>query len=283
MATKENPPQNPGNPEKPDSRVQWHPAFVQAMRMELEQYMDVLEFHDEFRLTSEPLEIDMVIIKKTPGAVIGKNIAQAFRSVNLVEYKSPDDYFSVYDFYKVLGYAALYASFNKTDVRDMTVTIVETRHPREFFKYIREDERYAVEEMSPGIYGIRGHWIPVQVVESKKLTAEENLWLKGLNRGLNKAAAGTILEVSWNKGPEIAAYLHAVMQANPETIQEVLNMGKRGEITLEEVLEKAGLTAKWEARGERTAWEKFVALMRQGYTADDLERMAPGGVPPSAN
>jgi hypothetical protein len=53
-----------------------------------------------------------------------------------------------------------------------------------------------------------------------------------------------------------------------------------------------GLTAKWEdrgrakweaigeARGEKTAWEKFVSLMKQGYTVDELERMVPAGVPP---
>jgi hypothetical protein len=70
-------------------------------------------------------------------------------------------------------------------------------------------------------------------------------------------------------------------------------MENGGEITLDEVLEEAGLTKKWEARGraigeaqgraigERTAWEKFIALMKQGYTVDELERMAPGGISPS--
>jgi hypothetical protein len=57
-------------------------------------------------------------------------------------------------------------------------------------------------------------------------------------------------------------------------------MNKAGEITLDEVLEEAGLIKKWEARGERTAWEKFVALMKQGCTVEKLERMAPGGFTP---
>jgi hypothetical protein len=35
------------------------------------------------------------------------------------------------------------------DLRETTVTIVEARHPRELFKYIREDEKCAVEEVSP--------------------------------------------------------------------------------------------------------------------------------------
>jgi hypothetical protein len=268
-----------GNPE----RIPWHPAFAQAMRMELEQYKDLLEFHDEYRLTSEPLEIDMLIIKKAPELSIDKNIARIFMNVNLVEYKSPEDYVSVYDFYKTLGYTCLYAALNRHDLRDMTVTIVETRHPRELFKYVREDERCAIKEESPGIYRITGHWMPIQVIESKKLPPDENLWLKGLDSELNTETAGSILELSRKKnGPEIAAYLYAVLLANAKTIQEVLKMDKAEEITLDEVLEEAGLTKKWEergeARGEKTAWGKVLTLLEQGYTVDELKRMAPGGL-----
>jgi hypothetical protein len=60
--------------------------------------------------------------------------------------------------------------------------------------------------------------------------------------------------------------------------------------TLDEILEKAGLTAKWEARGkaqgeakgEKTAWEKAITLLKQGYTVEQLERMDPAGPPSPA-
>jgi hypothetical protein len=67
-------------------------------------------------------------------------------------------------------------------------------------------------------------------------------------------------------------------------------MDKTGETTLDEVLERMGLVAKWETRGkaigegqgrvigEKTAWEKFVSLMRQGYTVGQLEQMVPSGI-----
>jgi hypothetical protein len=48
--------------------------------------------------------------KKAKGAVIKKNIGVIFREHNLLEYKSPDDCVSVEDFYKVYGYACLYAA-----------------------------------------------------------------------------------------------------------------------------------------------------------------------------
>jgi hypothetical protein len=56
-------------------------------------------------------------------------------------------------------------------------------------------------------------------------------------------------------------------------------------LTLDEVLEKLGLTAKWEqqgeAKGEKNGWRKAIALFKQGYTADQLEQMSPGSPNPA--
>jgi hypothetical protein len=105
------------------------------------------------------------------------------------------------------------------------------------------------------------------VIESKKLPPEENLWLKSLNTGLNAEATGIILDESRKKGKEAEtnAYLYAVLQASAEKLEEVVEMRKDGKITLDEVLEEAGLTAKWEARGEARG-EKSARKV----TADDL-------------
>jgi hypothetical protein len=272
----------------PSSSIPWHPAFVQALKLELEQYKDTHEFTGEYQLNAEPLEIDLVIVKKAPELVIEKNIARIFKRVNILEYKSPEDYFSVYDFYKVLSYVYLYAALNKTDTRGMTVSVIETRHPRELFAYFEGEKNCTVAETSPGIYVFGGYPVAVQVIESKKLSFEENLWLKGLSNDLNAAVAGTILEESrrGERETEIGAYLYAILNANAKTIREVLEMAN-GEVTLEEVLEEAGLIAKWEKRGEamgeKTGWEKAIGFLKQGYTLDQLERMSPGGPPNPAS
>jgi hypothetical protein len=166
-------------------------------------------------------------------------------------------------------------------MRDMTVGLVETRYPRELFKYIAEDEECTVTEDSPGIYRIRGGLVDIQVIESGKLPLEENLWLKGLNKGLSAETASIILKEGQKKDddPDTAAYMYAVLLANAGILEEALKMDSTGETTLDEVLERMGLIAKWEAIGkaigEKTAWEKVVSLMEQGYTADQLKRMAP--------
>jgi hypothetical protein len=268
-------------------RIPWHPAFVQALKLELEQYKDALEFTSEYQLNAEPLEIDLVIVKKKPDLVIEKNIAQVFKGVNLLEYKSPEDYFSVYDFYKVLSYAYLYAALNKTDTRDMTVSVIETRHPRELFAYFA-GENCAVAEISAGVYVVSGYPVDIQVIESKKLPLEENLWLKGLSKDLNAEVAGTILEESRKRDVELGAYLYAILSANKETIREVLKMVE-GALPFDELMEELGVTAKWEKRGEargvvigetkgkRTGWEEAIGLLKQGYTLEQLERMSPDG------
>jgi hypothetical protein len=34
-------------------RINWHPAFIEAIQMELAAYRDCLEFHSEYQLTSD--------------------------------------------------------------------------------------------------------------------------------------------------------------------------------------------------------------------------------------
>ncbi|MDR2757307.1 MAG: hypothetical protein LBC20_16535, partial [Planctomycetaceae bacterium] len=77
------------------SKTSWHPAFWGAMQLELKEYRDVLEFTSEYQLTSEPLRIDVLIIKKLKDVVIDKNIARIFRTYNIFEYKSPSDSLTV--------------------------------------------------------------------------------------------------------------------------------------------------------------------------------------------
>jgi hypothetical protein len=274
------------------SSIPWHPAFVQAIKLELEPYWDALEFIAEYPLTAEPLEIDVVIIKKAPDLVIEKNIARIFRKINVLEYKSPDDYFSVHDFYKVLSYTFLYAALNKVSVEDMTLSIIETRHPRKLFKYVEEEWHGGVTETAPGIYQLTGYPLAIQVIENKKLPFEENLWLKGLAKDLNAKSARSILEESRKKrsGAEFEAYLYALINANQKAIQEVQTMAKN-ELPFDKWVEETGLAAKWraegkiegkaegkvegEAIGKINALKETIVFLKQGHTVEDLEQMIP--------
>ena len=81
--------------------LQWHPAFFAEIQIELQEDAEHLIFENEHQLGTKPKEIDVLIIKKDKGRVIRKNIGRIFRQHNIVEYKSPLDYLSIDDFYKV--------------------------------------------------------------------------------------------------------------------------------------------------------------------------------------
>ncbi|MDR1174293.1 MAG: hypothetical protein LBK83_02315, partial [Treponema sp.] len=234
-------------PDEP--RIAWHAAFVEAIQMELEPYRDVLEFKPEYPLTAEPLKIDVVVIKKTTNVLIDKNIAAIFRTHNILEFKSPADYLSLNDFYKVYDYACLYASLEKIPITDLTITLIESRHTRELLAHLRKTRSYTVEERSGGIYTVTGDIMPIQIIDSRELSEGENLWLRNLDNELNVERINRITaEIArLGKAARIKAYLDAIMRANVGMVEEAIRMS---DMTLEQVLERTGLTAKWEARGE---------------------------------
>jgi hypothetical protein len=168
-----------------------------------------------------------------------------------VEFKSPDDNFAVKDFYKTLAYCYLYASMNNVPITDLSLTIVETRHPDKVLDHIKTVYEWAVSEVASGIYTIAAPGIifPIQFIESKQLSAEENLWLTSLRRGLKAPGVNKLLQESnkYEGASYINVFLDIILKANAKAFEEVLSMS---DITLEEVLEKHGFIARWEARGE---------------------------------
>ncbi|MDR2500952.1 MAG: hypothetical protein LBD37_07740 [Treponema sp.] len=232
-------------------RINWHQAFYAALHMELDEYRDCLEFKDEYRLATDPLRVDALIIKKKPEAVIRKNIGAIFRRDNVLEFKSPGDYISADDFSKTMAYCYLYTALNRIPITSLTLTLAWSGHPRQVIEHIREVYGWEVRERERGIYEVSGPGMafPIQIIETRKLPEEENLWLKSLGRGLSAAVLDRVLKRSarWKKEAPAGAYLYAVLQANVEALREVLAME---ELTLEKVLEEFGLTAKWEARGK---------------------------------
>ena len=269
------------NPEKPvyspdDNRIPWHSAFFEAIQLELEEYSGSLEFISEYPLTTEPLRIDVVIIKKSGDVPIEKNIAAIFRKVNILEYKSPDDYVSVWDFYMVYGYACLYVTLNKMSITDLTLTFVESRYPRKLLRHLKEVRKYTVEEKQPGIYTVKGDILPMQIIDSRKLSAEENLWLKDLD---NELETGEIRRITTEierqgKAARIRAYLDVITKANKEKLQEALEM-RNTTLTVREIFRKAGILDELIAESEeRKATEIAENMLRNGFSVEQTAQLS---------
>jgi hypothetical protein len=228
-------------------KISWHPAFLEAIQLELADYRDVLEFKYEYQLSSEPLRIDLLIIKKPKDLLIPKNIARIFKTDNICEYKNPNDYLSVRDFLKVYAYACLYAAITPgVDMADITLSFVASRYPRELIKYLTGVRGYTVEETQPGISIVTGDYLPIQIIQSKKLSTTDNLWLRSLTDDLESGRAGVIVEEGSKRLPFSGAYLNVLIRANPEAFLEVQTMARP---TFEEVFTKAGLIPQWIEQG----------------------------------
>ncbi|GMO42178.1 MAG: hypothetical protein Pg6C_03510 [Treponemataceae bacterium] len=146
----------------------WHAAFVQALQLELEDYADALEFKAEYRLTTEPLRIDVVVVKKKDGVKIDKNIGRIFRTHNSIEFKSPRDSFAVSDLYKAFVYVFLYAIVEGVDIRDCSLTLASARKPAAAMGYLQTALKHRVEKSAEGVYYVHGRDFPMQIIETKR-------------------------------------------------------------------------------------------------------------------
>lgn len=136
---------------------QWTPAFVAALRLEFREYKDVLEFHDEYQLTSKPLAMDCLVLNKKPEVQIDNDIGRIFKEHNIFEYKSPVDKINIDSFYKVISYAGIYKSqtthVDEIPADSITVTLVRDEYPRGLFKSLTKTG-YKYSEVYKGIYYI---------------------------------------------------------------------------------------------------------------------------------
>lgn len=125
-----------------NSALQWHPGFCAALRITFREELEYLEMYEEYQLGKKPMQIDILIIKKTEKIAIKKSIGKIFRTYNIIEYKSPNDFLNINDFYKVYGYTCFYqANTDKVmeiDPRELTITFACSHYPGKMPRHLEE-------------------------------------------------------------------------------------------------------------------------------------------------
>lgn len=229
--------------------IPWHPAFVEALQATLIDYKDALEYQLEHPLNTEPLRIDILVIKKRPDVVIKRSIAEIFRLENIVEYKSPTDFLSINEFYKALARAYLYKALADVKISDLTLSFVVAAQPRKLFQHLRRALGYAVDERHPGVFAVTGAVMPIQIIDIRELSEEDNHWLRNLDRNLSGESLRQIIRLEQKHGRRINldAYLYAVLSANQEKLkkEDFLMLTKKTIAIIEEI----GWGQKWLQKG----------------------------------
>ena len=179
-------------------KIQWHPGFVAAINLELEENRDDLIYEKEYNLNTKPLEIDLLVIKKDSNVQIVNEIGKLFRGHNIVEYKSPDDHLDIDSFYKAGAYGCLYkASGESVDERpadDITISIVRDSKPEGLFRYF-EEHHIKVSNPYVGIYYILDAVLfPTQIIVGRELNQKNHTWIKALSNKVQKQEMRELLE-----------------------------------------------------------------------------------------
>ena len=159
--------------------------------------------------------------------MVQKNIGRIFRQYNIVEYKSPDDYLSIDDFYKVYAYCCLYKSVgdnqNEKKPDDITITFICNHHPVKLLKHLEQEKQMQVKTFDKGIYYLVGDIFPMQLIVTYQLSEEENLWLKNITNHLENRHTAEKLIKEYQKHDQEELYqsvMNIIIQANQETFKE---------------------------------------------------------------
>jgi len=214
-----------------EDTLQWHPAFFAGIQIELEEESANLIFENEHQLGSRPKEIDVLVIKKEKDVPIRKNIGRIFRKYNIIEYKGPQDYISIDDYYKVYAYACFYKSDtvkrNSIPITEITVTFVCKTYPRKLFGHLKSVQKFEIEKRENGIYILHGNVFPIQIIVTKELSRRENLWLYSLTDDIDSEKEAEELVRIYEGHQKDLLYesvMNVIVRANHEKFKEVSGM-----------------------------------------------------------
>lgn len=256
---------------------QWHPAFFAGIQIEFAEETMYLMFENEHQLGTKPKEIDVLIIKKDSNVPIKKNIGRIFRKYNIIEYKSPGDYLSIDDFFKVYAYACFYKSdgkkVNEIKANEITITFVTESYPRKVLEYLEEEYHYRIQKQEAGIYYMEALYFPIQFLVISQLKDENNFWLHHLTNHLTDRADAKRLLMEYEKHKESNLHksvMDMIVRANQKLFKEDEQMCD----ALLELMQDE-LDAR-ESKGETNKLKELIKKkLQKGKTleqiADDLE------------
>ena len=209
------------NAERKHSRVNWHEAACCALKIELRDYSDILEYLEEYVLGKNYHRIDLLIIKKLAAVTIPKNIALIFRTFNLLEIKGIGSTIGTDTYYKMIGYAGLFidqtGEANRYSALDVSLTFLSLHYPRKLIRHLKQERKLTVAKVSPGVYHINKETFITQIIVTKELPPKGNIYLHFLtDRVWNGTLAERLVDdYKEHQDEELyRCYMHQIMTAN---------------------------------------------------------------------
>ncbi|MDR3160953.1 MAG: hypothetical protein LBU28_04990, partial [Spirochaetaceae bacterium] len=158
------------------------------------------------------------------------------------------------------------------DFADITLSFAGAKFPRTLIRYFTGVRKYRVVEVEGGIYEVRGDYLPIQLIETKKLSRGNNQWLKDLARDLEREEMRSMLQEGERRKEEtpLDAYLDVLVRANLNIFEEVYKMPNK-RLRLEDVLEELGIAARFEEKGREEERQEIARrLLKKGWSIEEV-------------
>jgi len=244
-------------------KIQWHPAFCAAMRLELKGNKS-LRFTNEFNITEKPLEVDMLIINKPLGVGIDNEIGEFFGGHNLVEYKSPTDHnFNQFSICQALAYAYYYCYRYQT--WDVTLSLVVSRGHFNILNWLNS-RRMECTQRHKGIYTLHGiSFLKVQIIITEEIDAGFFQWLSALTDKLTEEKARSLVAAAYglteNEDRRLA---EAIVQVLTSANGKVFEKMKEDDTMASALMEL--MKPEVEKYAEKYAEDKVKSYAKETYT-----------------
>lgn len=261
-------------------KTQWHPAFVSAMKLELIEDAAYLDYTSEYNLNTKPLEMDLLIVKKSKDVEIKNEIGKIFRRHNIVEYKSPDDTMNLNTYMKVLAYACLYKAYeshaDEIELNEITITMVREKKPVKLLEWF-ERNGYQVRVAYKGIYYvIRDNHFMTQIIVSKELSKDNQKWLTLLSRELdNTDAKRVVAQIEALTEKNEKSYVDSVLQVAMKENKQIFGQLREEETMCQALREFFEPEIKEALENNRK--EMILQALNVGSSAEDISRVM--GIP----
>ncbi len=226
-----------------ERNTQWHPAFCSAIKLELKENKNDLNYTSEYNVNTKPVQIDLLVIKKSPDVCIQNEIGKIFRGHNIMEYKSPKDSLNEDVFIKVIGYACLYkaneAHVDEIRLDDITLSFVREGYPKKLMQWLHDND-FEVKEDTPGIYHITKEGIfPAQIIIGDKINKETHTWLTSLTSNMDEESAKRlVINIGALSEKDDKDNADSVFQVSATENAMVFNNMKEGDDAMCEALRK---------------------------------------------
>lgn len=253
-----------------EGKLQWHPAFSAALRIELGEELDDLYIEEEHTLGRKPMQVDVIVIKKKKDIPIRKNIGKIFLKYNIIEYKAPNDYLSVNDFYKVYGYTCFYQSdtrkVNEIDPRQLTITYICNHYPHEMIMHLHAVRGMEIKKEEEGIYYLLRDDLKAGSEIRELLRRYENK----KNEAFYPELMNLIVRANWEQMKEEKKMCEALRELFADELRESKENGIRE--GLERGMEKG--IEKGMEKGETRGINLTKTIFKMSAQGVDIEKIA---------